>query len=161
MVHLYQVDHLPICASNPYKMVIHYFYSFFFFKIASQIINEMLRDGTLHDHVKFLRKVHGERLKEGLIRPIKEELIPLGCSIQIIPRGGYFVWLRLPVPGNQLMQITRQYGIEVNVGLGPLFTVTQDASYYVRLCFANYDKETLQLGVQRLKEALILCLKRE
>ncbi|KAG2199077.1 hypothetical protein INT47_005081 [Mucor saturninus] len=138
--HLYQVDHPRICAT-------------------SQIINEMLGDGSLHHHVEFLRKTHGDRLYEGLLRPMQRDLVPLGCSIPVLPRGGYFVWLKLPIPGNQLMEVTRHHKIEVNVGLGTLFSVTEDTTHYVRLSYANYDTKTLQLGVSRLQQALSIALK--
>ncbi|KAK4509681.1 uncharacterized protein ATC70_006983 [Mucor velutinosus] len=126
--------------------------------LSSQIINEMLIDGSLHYHIEFLKKTHADRLYHGLYEPIQKELVPLGCSIDIRPKGGYFVWLRVPIPGSQLMEITRQHNIDVGVGLGTLFTVTKrnEDDYYVRLSFAHYDTKTLQLGVTRLKQALLI-----
>ncbi|OAD02179.1 hypothetical protein MUCCIDRAFT_111540 [Mucor lusitanicus CBS 277.49] len=126
--------------------------------LSSQIINEMLIDSSLHHHIEFLKKTHADRLYNGLYEPIQKELVPLGCSIDIRPKGGYFVWLRVPIPGSQLMEITRQHNIDVGVGLGTLFTVTKsnEDDYYVRLSFAHYDTKTLQLGVTRLKQALLI-----
>lgn len=122
----------------------------------------MLRDNSLHQHVEFLRKIHSDRLYNGLLKSIETELIPLGCSTGIKPKGGYFVWLKLPIPGDQLMGIARQHGIDVNVGLGPLFSVTKETynedTYHVRLSFANYDTQTIKLGVTRLKQALLIAL---
>jgi DNA-binding transcriptional MocR family regulator len=101
-----------------------------------------------------------DRLYNGLFGPIQKELVPLGCSIDIRPKGGYFVWLKLPIPASQLMDIIRQHDIDVGVGLGTLFTVTKrnEADYLVRLSFAHYDTKTLQLGVTRLKQALLIGL---
>lgn len=129
-------------------------------QIASQIINEMLIDGSLHRNIEFLKKTHAERLYKGLYQPILKELQPLGCSIDIRPKGGYFVWLKLPIPGNQLIDITKQHNIDVGVGLGALFTIAErnEIDYQVRLSFAHYDTKTLQLGVTRLKQALLIGL---
>ncbi|KAI8641438.1 pyridoxal phosphate-dependent transferase [Parasitella parasitica] len=126
--------------------------------LSSQIINEMLLDNSLHQHVEFLRNTHANRLYQGLYEPIQRELVPLGCSIDIRPKGGYFVWLRVPIPGSQLMSITRQHNIDVGVGLGTLFTVTKSSEddFYVRLSFAHYDTKMLQLGIIRLKQALLI-----
>ncbi|KAL9558926.1 hypothetical protein PS6_001037 [Mucor atramentarius] len=126
--------------------------------LSSQIINEMLIDHSLHHHIEFLKKTHADRLYNGLFEPIQRELVPLGCSIDIRPKGGYFVWLRVPIPGSQLMDITRRHNIDVGVGLGTLFTVTKsnEDDYYVRLSFAHYDTKTLQLGVTRLKQAILI-----
>ncbi|CEP10237.1 hypothetical protein [Parasitella parasitica] len=126
--------------------------------LSSQIINEMLVDNTLHQHIDYLRITHADRLYQGLYEPIQRELVPLGCSIDIRPKGGYFLWLRVPIPGNQLMSITRRHNIDVAVGLGTLFTVTKNNGddYFVRLSFAHYDTKTLQLGVARLKQALLI-----
>lgn len=127
--------------------------------MSNQIINEMLIDGSLEQHIKMLKEVHSDRLYNGLWEPIQEHLVPLGCSIKIKPRGGYFVWLRLPIKGSQLMEITQQHNIDVKVGLGTLFIVTKPSNedeYLVRLSFAHYDTQTLRLGVTRLKEALLI-----
>jgi DNA-binding transcriptional MocR family regulator len=119
----------------------------------------MLVDGSLHSNIKFLKKTHADRLCYGLYKPILEELVPLGCSIDIRPKGGYFVWLKLPIPGSQLMAISRQHDIDVGVGLGTLFSVTEnEADYHVRLSLAHYDTETLRLGISRLKQALLIGL---
>ncbi|GAA5795667.1 hypothetical protein HPULCUR_001029 [Helicostylum pulchrum] len=128
--------------------------------LSCQIINEMLINNSLHQHVKCLRTVHGDRLYEGLWKPIQLHLKPLGCSVAIKPKGGYFVWLKLPITGHQLMEISRQNNIDIGVGLGTLFSVTKETNnedqYLVRLSFAHYDTQTLQLGVTRLKQALLI-----
>jgi DNA-binding transcriptional MocR family regulator len=121
----------------------------------------MLIDNSLHEHIQFLKATHKDRLYNGLWEPIQQHLIPLGCSIDIKPKGGYFVWLRLPIKAHQLMEITRQSHIDVGVGLGTLFFVNQknEDEYLVRLSFAHYDTKTLQLGVTRLKQALKIGIK--
>lgn len=120
----------------------------------------MLIDNSLHQHVNYLRTVHSDRLYEGLWKPIQLHLKPLGCSVSIKPKGGYFVWLKLPITGHKLIEISRQNDIDIGVGLGTLFSVTKETKnedqYLVRLSFAHYDTQTLQLGVTRLKQALLI-----
>lgn len=121
----------------------------------------MLIDGSLHNHVEFLKQVHTDRLYNGLWTPILEHLVPLGCSVSIRPTGGYFVWMKIPVTATQLTETIKKHNIEVGIGSGTLFVVSIDpstADYYVRLCFAHYDTYSLQLGIARLKQALILTL---
>lgn len=124
----------------------------------------MFIDGSLIQHIKMLRKVHSDRLYNGLWEPIQKELVPLGCSIKIKPRGGYFVWLRIPIQGDHLIDIIKQHNIQVGVGLGTLFIVNNDKpnneeKYLIRLSFARYDTEALQLGITRLREALLIGIK--
>jgi DNA-binding transcriptional MocR family regulator len=123
----------------------------------------MLLDDSLHDHVEYLKKTHSDRLYNGLLKSIENDLTPLGCSVGIKPKGGYFVWLKLPITGHQLMDITRKHDIDVGVGLGTLFSVTKETynedKYLVRLSFASYDTQTLKLGITRLKQALLIGIK--
>lgn len=124
----------------------------------------MLKDGSLHENIGFLKKTHTDRLYQGLWEPIQKELVPLGCMTEIRPRGGYFVWLKLPVTGTELTETIQENNLQVGVGRGTLFIVSIDpcvADYYVRLSFAHYNTETLQLGIQRLKEALVLTLNKK
>lgn len=120
----------------------------------------MLIDNSLHQHVAQLKKVHSNRLYEGLWEPIDLHLKPLGCSVSIKPKGGYFVWVKIPITGQQLVEIIREHNLEVGVGVGTLFSVTQNENQYlVRLSFAHYDTRTLKIGVDRLKQAILIGIK--
>lgn len=134
-------------------------YSLFY--VACALINEMLIDNSLHDNIEFLKRTHTDRLYNGLWAPIQQHLLPLGCSVEIRPRGGYFIWVKIPITTTLLTETIKKHNIQVGVGQGPLFVVTKGpsfADYYIRLSFAHYNTQTLQQGVARLKEALTLAL---
>jgi DNA-binding transcriptional MocR family regulator len=121
----------------------------------------MLMDNSLHENIEFLKKTHTDRLYTGLWKPIQQHLVPLGCSTDIRPKGGYFVWLKLPITATRLLETIDTHQIQVGVGAGTKFVVSIDpaiADYYVRLSFAHYDTHTLQVGIGRLKEALSIAL---
>ncbi|KAI8883406.1 hypothetical protein K501DRAFT_90624 [Backusella circina FSU 941] len=114
----------------------------------------MLEDDTLYNHVQYLKRVHSDRLYNGLIEPILRELEPLGCKLVLMPRGGYFVWLRLPVTVDALTKSIERHGIEVGVGEGRRFRVNSDDPYHVRLSLAHYSTKDLRLGISRLRQAI-------
>ena len=82
------------------------------------------------------------------------------------PRGGYFLWLRLPddVPAAALLAAARQHGVSVldgarccGAGGGadlPLTGGAADTRQHVRLCFAFLEEAELREGVARLEAAL-------
>jgi DNA-binding transcriptional MocR family regulator len=119
----------------------------------------MLKDDSLYKHVQYLKQVHSDRLYNGLIEPIQNELEPLGCKLVLLPRGGYFVWLKLPITVDTLNDTIASHHIEVGVGPGRRFRVNSDDPYHVRLSFAHYNTNDLKLGISRLKQAITLALK--
>ncbi|KAI8341100.1 hypothetical protein BC941DRAFT_200843 [Chlamydoabsidia padenii] len=162
-------DHPRIIVSTPTKkkkkkkdVVLTSFLSLF---IVNQVVNQMLKssnpDINLHHHVAKVRKTLDERLHKGMWEMIQQELVPLGCNA-LKPIGGYFIWLQLPsgIVCDDVQQVIRDHNIDISFGNTALFMVpngdNEDDESYIRLCFAHYDTETLQAGIQRLAQAIRL-----
>ncbi|RUO96436.1 hypothetical protein BC936DRAFT_142040 [Jimgerdemannia flammicorona] len=114
-------------------------------------------------HLSRTRSILRHRLHAGLLTPIQDLLVPLGCTVwPAAPRGGYFVWVRLPegVTSRALSDEAGRQGRVVNFGVGHKFAVPEEgagegeADQFVRLCFAYYDEEKLREGVRRLATCL-------
>lgn len=133
----------------------------------SKLILETLRNKDLEKHIAKTRNILSERMTNGLICPIDELLLPLGCSYNK-PKGGYFLWLKLPqsITSQQVEQTILKKSIKVSCGYGYKFAVPSegDDDYkleigsHIRLCFAFYSTPELKLAVERLHQAIKICL---
>jgi DNA-binding transcriptional MocR family regulator len=134
---------------------------------VSKLILEALKNGSLSKHIGNSRLVLRDRLENGLLKPVDNLLVPLGCSY-CKPRGGYFVWLRLPrsVSSIQLQNTIEKHKINVSCGYGYKFAVPSDGDIdskleigrHIRLCFAYYDTLDLNTAVSYLHQAIRLCI---
>ncbi|ORY93333.1 hypothetical protein BCR43DRAFT_496740 [Syncephalastrum racemosum] len=111
----------------------------------------------LRQHIQGIKAALHERLHHGLWIPIQKHLIPLGCQATL-PRGGYFVWLRLPDGMNfeMLDKSIQDLQLDISVGSGTLFAVPGQPAFHdcLRLCFAHYNPQQLAYGIQKLAEAV-------
>ncbi|KAI9021740.1 pyridoxal phosphate-dependent transferase [Phycomyces nitens] len=141
--------------------------------LVCQIINLMLvttdPDLCLHRHIQSLRDILSNRLYSGLWEPIQKHLIPLGCSA-VRPKGGYFVWLKLPlgISYGKLVKAIVDNKIRLSLGVGTLFGIPgengnllweSDNDRYIRLCFAHYSTNDLRVGILRLERAIEIASK--
>ncbi|KAM3582386.1 hypothetical protein VKS41_005031 [Umbelopsis sp. WA50703] len=134
---------------------------------VSKLILETLQNNDLKNHIAKTRNVLSERMTNGLITAIDELLVPLGCSYHK-PKGGYFLWLKLPqsITSQALEQTIKKNGILVSCGYGYKFAVpskgndnnTVEIGSHVRLCFAFYTTPELKLAVERLHQAIQICV---
>ncbi|KAI9277460.1 hypothetical protein BY458DRAFT_505035 [Sporodiniella umbellata] len=132
----------------------------------------MLKDNLLDKHIEKLKKELKIRLHEGIWEPFAYYIGSLGCTIPILPTGGYFVWMKIPFDTDKLLEIIKKYDIQLTVGVGEDSQVPPDndqrgqfykygsGERYIRLSFAHYDVPTLQEGIQRLRKAILLGLKK-
>jgi DNA-binding transcriptional MocR family regulator len=131
------------------------------------MILEALKNGSLSKHIGDTRLVLHDRLVNGLLKPIDNLLVPLGCSY-CKPWGGYFVWLKLPksISSTQLQDTIEKHKIDVSCGYGYKFAVPSDGDIdskldigrHIRLCFAYYNTLDLNTAVGYLHQAIQLCI---
>ncbi|KAH8553451.1 pyridoxal phosphate-dependent transferase [Umbelopsis sp. PMI_123] len=134
---------------------------------VSKMILETLKNGSLLKHIGHSRLVLRDRLVNGLLKPIDNFLVPLGCSYRE-PQGGYFVWLKLPksINSNKLQNTIERHKINVSCGYGYRFAVPSndaienklDIGRHVRLCFAYYSTSDLNTAIGYLHQAIKLCI---
>lgn len=155
---------LPFVSANMREKVLHIYSCLC---IASGVISVMLDTDdpelSLQENIAFLKRTLEDRLHRGLWEPIQRHLVPLGCSANL-PRGGYFVWLKLPacLDCNRLRDCIKVNRLRVDIGPGDRFTNPAGPknahSRFVRLCYAHYSTEELAIGVERLATAIKLAL---
>lgn len=97
-----------------------------------------LADEQLHECLKRY-KIQRDALCEVL-----EENLPTTCSF-IKPRGGYFVWIKLPehCDGEQLSQFLLE-NYKIFAIKGNLFSHENESRNHLRVTFAFQPPETLQ-----------------
>ena len=117
---------------------------------TSAIIRSVMECGDLEKHVHQLINTYHPRLQkmDSLLRQHLTDLT------YIVPKGGYFFWLRLPrqIDAIELRQQAKTF--KVDFRQGPLFSSEGGSRNYIRLCFAHYDEEHIEEGILRLKECL-------
>lgn len=93
---------------------------------------------------------HYKAQRDALIQ-VLNEFLPRECSF-IRPRGGYFVWIKLPQSCNG--EILSEYILEkkkVNVIKGNRFSCTNESKNFIRVSFAFHSPATIE------KAAMNLC----
>ncbi|MFC5386848.1 PLP-dependent aminotransferase family protein [Aquamicrobium segne] len=104
--------------------------------IASELVASVLAGGTYRKHMDEIRQRLARARKEAIAR-----LEPLGLVPWTIPRGGFYLWCRLPV-GYDSTLIARRC-MEENVILAPgnVFSVSQSAASFIRFNVAQLNDE--------------------
>jgi DNA-binding transcriptional MocR family regulator len=110
--------------------------------IAAELIAGVLGGGTYRKHMDEVR----QRLTHARDRAINR-LQPLGLTPWIIPRGGFYLWCRLPDGHDSTVLARRCMAEKVVLAPGNVFSVSQSASSFVRFNVA-------QLGDRRIFSVL-------
>ncbi|GMP06156.1 PLP-dependent aminotransferase family protein [Bradyrhizobium liaoningense] len=116
---------------------------------ATDIIAKVLAGGGYRKHMDELR----QKLTRSR-RDVARRLQALGVEPWLMPRGGFFLWCRLP-GGHDATQIART-ALEDNVVLAPgnVFSVSQTASHLMRFNVAQmHDPRTWEVLRRALKAA--------
>lgn len=110
--------------------------------VAAELISGVLAGGSYRKHMDEVR----QRLARARTEAV-ERLEPLGITAWTMPRGGFYLWCRLP-EGLDSAALARRC-MEENVVLAPgnVFSVSQSAASFVRFNVA-------QLGDRRIFEVL-------
>ena len=116
---------------------------------TSAIVRELIEAGDLERNIVTLIDTYHARLNVmdmGLCREIPQAEFKT-------PQGGFFFWVRLPdVDTGQLREEAKK--LQTGLRQGILFSSQGGMHEYMRLCFAFYDEEKIEEGVQRLGQCL-------
>jgi DNA-binding transcriptional MocR family regulator len=115
------------------------------------VVARFIAEGRLDRHLVRMRREYARR-RDAMIDAL-ERFAPAGLT-WTRPRGGFYVWCRLPagVPAARLM--TEAARERVSFLPGAMFSTGSESAGYVRLNFSNVSPERLREGVQRLARAI-------
>ena len=117
---------------------------------TSAIICDVLESGGLENHIHKLKETYRAR-SIVLDATLRQHLPDLRYQT---PRGGYFLWLRLPDHINAKVLRKKAAAFQVDFRPGTLFSSRNGLENYMRLCFIHYEEEQIKEGVLRLKASL-------
>jgi 2-aminoadipate transaminase len=122
----------------------------------SQVVAyETARDGFVEKHVEEIRRVYRER--RDLMLGLLEELFPPGVT-WTHPKGGLFLWIRLPEGMNSTELLQKAVEQKVAFVPGSPFHPLGGGDNTMRINFSNATSEQIEEGVKRLaaviKEAM-------
>ena len=115
--------------------------------VVANLIAGALGDGSYRKHVEAVRR----RLSKAR-RETESRLEALGIEPWIIPRGGFFLWCRLPKGADAARVARAAMAEKVILAPGNVFSVTQTASEFMRFNVA-------QMGDVRVYDILGRALK--
>lgn len=116
-----------------------------------RIIAEVIRNGDLDRHVERLRDIYRRKLER------TETALKRHCADHctwVSPRGGFFLWLKLPshIPAREVQAAANERA--VILGAGPQFFADENVTNHLRLSFSYVPTEDIEEGVHRLGEAI-------
>jgi DNA-binding transcriptional MocR family regulator len=121
--------------------------------LAEALVGELLASGEAARHLARLRRVYAQRaaaLTEELAEALADEAPAARLAT---PRGGYFVWLRLPgLDADALLEEARRAG--VSFAPGRRFRPDGRPDDHLRLSFAHHPEERLRDAARRLAGAV-------
>lgn len=118
--------------------------------VTSCIVAEAINMGLLKQHVRKCREVYHLRMKT--MCAAIDKFMPNDVHYKR-PKGGYFIWLKLPrnIDTDKLYEICKS---TVNFRCGYHFSCSGRFHHFIRLSFAYHTPEDIELGVERLGNAL-------
>jgi 2-aminoadipate transaminase len=116
-----------------------------------RVVYEAWRRGILAGHLPELR-THYQRKRDAMSDALKRTLT--GRVTWDPPRGGFFLWVRLPdgLNAERLLPIARTHGVIYVVGSA--FFVDGSGPEYMRLSFSAPPPDRIEEGVTRLAAAV-------
>ena len=118
---------------------------------TSAVVQSAIELGLQQAHLKRLIETYGQRA-QAMMSVLKTA--PENLSVFCEPRGGFFIWLRLPESLDAKSLRATAIKNRVNYQPGANFSCCGGFHNAMRLCFVYYDTDRLVQGVDRLAEVL-------
>jgi DNA-binding transcriptional MocR family regulator len=114
--------------------------------VAAELVLATLSDGSYRKHLTGLRSRLAKRRRE-----IIDQIEDLGIRPWTLPRGGFYLWCRLP-DGRDAAEVAKT-ALRERVVLAPgnVFSVTQSATDLMRFNVAQMDAQALRIIGQSLR----------
>jgi DNA-binding transcriptional MocR family regulator len=112
--------------------------------VAAELVFGALRDGSYRKHLEALRR----RLSKAR-RAAAAALATLGIRPWIMPRGGFYLWCRLP-DGRDAAELARAaLGLNLVLAPGNVFSLAQSASDLMRFNVGQMGDPRVLAGLAR------------
>ncbi|MBC8128690.1 MAG: PLP-dependent aminotransferase family protein [Rhizobiaceae bacterium] len=112
--------------------------------VATEIVGAVLADGSYRKHIEGVRRRLSRARRETSAR-----LLPLGIRPSIEPRGGFYLWCRLPQEKDAAEVARRALGENVVLAPGNVFSVSQSASDFMRINVAQMTDPQISTILER------------
>ncbi len=120
-------------------------------RIMMRTVAHTLEDDYLTGHIQECRDFYRDR-RDAMLAALEREM-PEGVHWSK-PDGGFFVWITLPdsIDGQEMFRVAAEHGTVVFPG--KWFDPTGEVTHTVRLSFSSVPADRIELGIQRLGEAI-------
>jgi len=112
--------------------------------VATELISGVFAGGSYRKHMNDVRQRLARARKEAI-----DELALLGIVPWIIPRGGFYLWCRLPDGHDSAMIARRCMEEKVVLAPGNVFSVSQTASSFLRFNVAQLSDKRIYAVMKR------------
>ena len=114
---------------------------------------EVVRDGFLDEHVKFIRKLYRER-RDVMLQALKQYFPPEVKWTR--PQGGLFLWVTLPqtLDSHKILDAAVAQKVAFVPGNSFYANPVGPIDHHMRLNFSNEKPETIREGIRRLSLAV-------
>ncbi len=119
---------------------------------------EVVKDGFLKTHVRHIRQVYTER-RDRMLAAMKR-YFPPGVT-WTWPHGGLFLWVTLPPSIDEYALLQKAVERQVAFVPGASFYPYEEERNHFRLNFSNAQLDQIDIGIQRLGEAIDAALQAE
>jgi len=118
---------------------------------ASSIVQYVIEQGWQAEYLQTLRALYRERadvMHNALIRHFSKEI-----SYKK-PTGGYFFWLKFAPEIDTTQFLNKARDLKVGFRAGSAFSVSGGQKNFMRLSFAFYDADRIEVGIETLAHAI-------
>jgi DNA-binding transcriptional MocR family regulator len=115
--------------------------------VATELIANVLAGGSYRKHMDELRQRLTRARKVAAARLAPLEIVPW-----IMPRGGFYLWCRLPDGHDSTVIARRAVAHDVVLAPGNVFSVSQSAANFLRFNVAQFGGERVLSVLQRAME---------
>lgn len=112
--------------------------------VAAELVLAALSDGSYRKHLENVR-----RRLNGARRDVADKLERLGISPWMMPRGGFYLWCSLPDGRDSAAVARAALRDDVVLAPGNVFSVSQNASAYMRFNVAQMGEPRIFAALER------------
>ena len=119
---------------------------------TSAIVQSMIELDLLQKHLDRLIPIYKRRA--AILAENVDQYLPDVITFEA-PRGGFFLWVRLPegLDAKKLRHASIPH--QVNFQPGVNFSASGELNNFIRLCFVYYDSDKLREGAKRLGKVML------